>query len=338
MIIITDCLTERLDEGCIKVANQLTMRIKKKIPETTVVSFRDKTEKSDVHLKLNKLFLNWSLASLLYNKREPVLYIPFSSNTTASVLRICILSMYTRKRVNVLYTLQHPMNRIARYLLRKSGARIVTLSEMSRDYYQSNGNETLYIKTGVDTRKFVSVSEDKKQQLREKYHVPRDKTVVLHVGHLNSGRNVQKLPMLSDDYYVILVCSPRGIQDGQLRRQLESCENIRIVDTFVEAIEEMYQLSDVYLFPVIEAEHCIDVPLSVLEAASCNVPVVATRYGELASLKEESGFCFISDCERKMLNDAVSAMSTVRCCNNRAAVAEYDWDNAVGKLVQTINA
>lgn len=337
MIIITDCLTEQLDEGCIKVANQLTMRIKKRLPDTTVVSFREKTEKSDVHLELNKLFLNRSLASLLRSRREPVLYIPFSSNTTASVIRTYMLSLYARGRVNVLYALQHPMSALARRLLRWSGAGVVTLSESARGFYAQNGNRTIYIRTGVDTERFVPVSEEQKRQLRAQYQIPQGKTVVLHVGHLNQGRNVQKLLDLSEDYYVVLVCSSRSTQEEALRKQLEQRKNIRIVDSFVPAIEEWYQLADVYLFPVMEAEHCIDAPLSVLEAAACNIPVVTTSYGELEILKDVAGFYFLSDCEPQTLNDAVAAMASVNACSSREAVIGYDWDHAVALLIRKLS-
>ena len=93
MVILTNCLTEQADEGCLKVANSLTRRIKKKCPSTTVVSYQRKPAESDHHLKLNKLFLNPALFSLLRRIGEPVLYIPFSSCTKATALRIFVLSL-----------------------------------------------------------------------------------------------------------------------------------------------------------------------------------------------------------------------------------------------------
>ena len=66
MIILSDCLTEKLDEGCIKVANSLTRRIKSTCPDTLVVSYKQEPKTSDVHLKLNKLFLNKNYAGREY--------------------------------------------------------------------------------------------------------------------------------------------------------------------------------------------------------------------------------------------------------------------------------
>ena len=69
MIILSDCLTEKVDEGCLKIANSLTERIKSYDINTTVVSYDRTSEKSDLHLRLNKLFLNHSLLVLIRNKK-----------------------------------------------------------------------------------------------------------------------------------------------------------------------------------------------------------------------------------------------------------------------------
>ena len=45
--------------------------------------------------------------------------------------------------------------------------------------------------------------------------------------------------------------------------------------------EELYQLSDAYLFPVLDPSGAIEMPLSVLEAMACGVPVLTTPFGDL---------------------------------------------------------
>ena len=75
-----------------------------------------------------------------------------------------------------------------------------------------------------------------------------------------------------------------------------------IIDRFVENIEEVYQLSDVYIFPVKEEMNAIDIPLSVLEAASCNLQIVTTDYGELKVFKGEDGFFYTNDFNKESFN------------------------------------
>jgi len=41
-------------------------------------------------------------------------------------------------------------------------------------------------------------------------------------------------------------------------------------------------LSDIYVFPVIEPNACIDLPLSILEARACGIPCVCTNFGSIS--------------------------------------------------------
>ena len=333
MIVLTDCLGEKTDEGCLKVANSLVKRIKAAAPRTKVVTYGQRRANSDCHLKLNKLFLSRQLFGLL-NKEERVLYIPFSSNTRASVLRTWILSKLCKNKLDVLFVLRHPMDEISKKLLQSSGARIIILCEASFSFFQEKlKNEVLYLKTGVDTGKFKPVSQAEKTALRQKYGIAEQETVVLHVGHLKAGRNVGTLLELPETYRVILVASTltKDEWDAQLQQQLAEKSNITVIDTYLEHIEEIYQLSDVYLFPVEQQGNCIDVPLSALEAAACNLPVVATPYGELKQLMGKDGFYQIESFAR--LNGLIQKAKDEKH-QPREHILEYDWSFAVRQLLR----
>ncbi len=334
MIILSDCLTETADEGALKVASSLARRLRQLDDHTLVVTYDRKPAWSDMHLTLNKLFLNRSLFKVLRRRRDPVLYIPFASNTLASALRVCVLSMMGRRQVRVLFALRHPMNGLTRRLLKWNGAQIITLSEASLRYFQQETGHALQLKAGVDTKKFTSVTAEKKAELRQKYSVAPDKKVLLHVGHLNAGRNVQALLHTGEEYHVFLVVSTVTQADETLRDRLEERPHTTIIDHYLPDVQELYQMADVYLFPVMEEEHCIDVPLSVMEAASCNVPIVTTAYGELAAFRGEAGFAFIAGDNGEEIAAAVSRMAAMKGCENRAAVKEYDWDRAVAQLLR----
>lgn len=332
MIILSDCLTEKMDEGCLKVANSLTQRMKARYPETTVVSYKRKPVQSDIHLQLNKLFLNGSLVSLIRKKQEPVLYIPFASNTLASILRACILSLFGRQKIYVLFALRHPMNHLAMALLKYSHANVVVLSRKSYDYYKRIiGDKIIYLRTGVDLQRFSRVDGETRERLRDKYAVDKNADVVLHVGHLHGGRNVQALCDIPEDKQVILVVSSVSEQDEELKRRLESRKNIRIIEEYLPDIQEMYQLADVYLFPVSKEENSIDVPLSVLEAAGCGLPVVTTRYGELCEFINKQGFYFMDTVIRECMNQQIDKALMERLEPHDLVLA-YDWENSLHYL------
>lgn len=335
MIILSDCLTETVDEGCIKVAVSFAKRIKEQDPAVTVVTYERQSGLSDSHMKLNKMFLDRRLLMMIRREKEEILYIPFASNTFASSVRTWILSWPSGKRVRVLFCLRHSMGTFAKLFLKLSRAEIIALSRESYDYYRrETGNRVIYLKAGVDTDRFVPADSRKKEALRKKYGVIPGKKVVLHVGHLKKNRNIEALLKISEEYHVFLVLSSvtRESADLELREALMAKQHITVIDTYLPQIEELYQMADVYLFPVTEKEGCIDVPLSVLEAASCNIPIVAARYGELAQFTEEPGFCFLSSFEAGILNQAIGRMANYKDCRNREAVLSYDWSTSVRRL------
>lgn len=331
MIILTNFLEEKPDEGGLNVAKNLTMGLKKR--GVTVVTYEKKADHGDMHLCLNKFFLNSSLFSLLCTRREPVLYLPATSNSGASIFRTWILSL-SGVTVYALYVLMHPMGALDRMLLKLSRARVIVLSaESYRAFREILGDRVTYLKTGVDLNRFVPVTEVKKKELRRKYGFPEQAKIVLHVGHLKEGRNIRRMLQISPDYHLCLVTSTwsKKREDLKLRADLEACTHVTIMDSFISRIEELYQLADVYFFPVIGSENCIDVPLSVLEAAACNLPVVTTAYGELREFVGKEGFFFLDSFDWGYLNERLG-QAAAKSYDTRASVSEYDWERAVSAL------
>lgn len=335
MIIISDCFTSKPDEGCIKVAVSLAKRLKSLENNVTLIAYKQHADFADAYMDLNTLFLNRSLFQKIRKSSDSVLYIPFASNTTGSILRTFMLSRFAPKRVSVIFALRKPMNRLSTWLLRHSGAKIIALSKKSYDYYQMLlGANVSYVKTGVDTKQFTPVSAEQKRQLRLKYDIPENMPVVFHAGHLKSGRNVDKLCDIDSRYYVLLALSSvtQHEQDSSIREHLEQRPHTKIIDTYVEHIEELYQLSDFYVFPVEEEMNCIDVPLSVLEAAACNLPIITTSYGELSEFRGKEGFHFLESVTAKTLEQAFTEAES-SSCSSRTAVMKYDWEQSVKQLL-----
>lgn len=336
MIILSNCLSDVADEGCLKVANSLIKRIKKNAPQVTVVSYERENAIADTHMKLNKLLLSKKLMALLRKKRETVLFVPFPAKAIATVLRIFVLSWLNPAEVSVLMTMTGQHTPITKWILRASGAHIYTLAQDMENFYRSflPPERVTYLKTGVDTNKFSPVSRERKEQLRAKYALDPDKTTVLHVGHLQAGRNIDKLLLLDSRYQILLVVSTltKDEQDLVLRQKLEQRGNIRVIDTFLPAIQEIYQLADVYFFPVVSRSSCIDVPLSAMEAAACGKPVVATPFGELKAFRGTPGFYFLESFAPEAMNQLIERAACQNVSNIQQTVREYDWSRAVSCL------
>lgn len=337
MIILTDCLSDYSDEGSNRVAEYLIRQLKHHDPDTTIISFHRTNDLADLHLTLNALFLNRDLLSLLRHRRETVLYVPFSSNTRGAVLRTFLLSRFSKSRICALFMLRRPMDRLTRILLRKSNANVLCLSEEACEFYRSVvGFRAYYVKTGVDTLRFSPVDAQTKTALRQKYGIDPHRKVLLHVGHLKEGRNIRQLLNVDERFHVILVVSTQTKNERSrgLAEALASRPNITIIDSYLPDIQQLYQLADVYFFPVKEPENCIDVPLSVLEAAACALPVVTTPYGELRQFQRAEGFFFVDSFEPERLNPLLDRACSA-ACGNRSSVLPYDWTNAPQSIRHT---
>lgn len=340
MIILSNCLTETADEGCLKLANSLIKRIKNKQEDATVITYQRESSLSDIHLNINKLMLSSKLFSIIRQKNEPVLYVPFSARHNFSALRIFILSLFAKKGLYAVTTLNRPYNVFGKFFLKLSRAQLITFS---RDAQKAHSDivgmkRVTYLKTGVDTDKFVPVSAEVSSALKQKYGFDSDRPVILHVGHIKQGRNVAQLMKVDNKYQVLLVSSTatKNDEDTALREALTACPGIRLIDTYIPNIEEIYQLSDVYFFPVNQVANCIDVPLSCMEAASCNKPVVTTDYAEMKEFIGAEGFFFIDKFDKQTIN-AVLGEAVNKKGSSRQQVLMYDWNNAVDYLINTIN-
>lgn len=333
MVIVSNSLLEKTDEGCVKVAGSLIKRLKNSNDDVYVISFERQSELSDKHLELNKLLISKDLKKIIKNKKDRVLYFPFPARPIATALRIFTLSRYAKQGLDVLVSMQTKIDPISKLVLKLSGANFLLLSEDAYKRFKAIASEkrVTYLKTGVDTKKFLPVSIDRQIELKKKYGFDPEKPLILHVGHLNRGRNVAELTKISNEYQVLLVVSTltKSEQDEELRTELLSNTNIRIIDSYMPDIQEIFAMCDVYFFPVIEYGKCIDVPLSCMEAAACNKPIITTKYGEMKAFEGKEGFYFINSFDDESINDTIKKALSLEVCTSRESVLGYDWDNAI---------
>lgn len=338
MLILTNGLTDVIDEGFLKVANSLVRRLKNKMDEKAyIITYERKSDISDEHITLNKLFLNKKLLSCIHKRNEKVLYVPFPSKTIAMAIRTFVLSLFAKKGLSVILVQKSEINFIAKCLLKLSKADIVVFSKESFDFFCNIVQERRvnYIKTGIDIEKFSPASLGRVVQLRKKYGLDVERPVVLHVGHLKKGRNIEEIIKLSQKYQVVLVVSTLFKEDidKKLYERIVTTDNIKLIDYYLPDIQEIYQLADVYFFPVTEKGNCIDVPLSCMEAAACNKPIVTTAYGEMKAFNNKDGFLFIDSFDEDDISSLIETALNIKNCDIRSNVIEYDWNNAVERLM-----
>jgi glycosyltransferase involved in cell wall biosynthesis len=112
--------------------------------------------------------------------------------------------------------------------------------------------------------------------LRKRYGLGAANWIITHVGHITPGRGLDFILRLAEhrpDIQWLLVISSRAGQDlGPLPI------NVTLLTRFVEDIFEIYCLSDGYIFPLRSENAAVSTPLSLLEAAKANIPIICSDF------------------------------------------------------------
>ena len=191
--------------------------------------------------------------------------------------------------------------------------------------------------SGVDVHKFRPASDLAKERLRTKYEIGEGQFVVLHAGHVKAKRNVQLLKRIQlDGIQTVVVGSTSAGLEADLRDDLVAT-GCRVITDYVERIDEIYRLSDCYVFPTPRTNRfaCIEIPLSVLEAASCNLPIISTRFGALPELFDDlCGFVF-AETDDEIQEAVFGFRDRSQDIATRTNAVPFSWDNIAQTLEQT---
>lgn len=189
------------------------------------------------------------------------------------------------------------------------------------------GFKTIFLPSGVDIAKFSPVNAEARIALRKKYGIDEDKFIILHVGHINKGRNLSILNKLQklENVQVVVVGSTNSFNfDSKVYNKL--IENGCIVwRKYFDKLEEIYQLSDCYIFPTLNQNYCIEIPFSILEAMSCNLPVITTKFGALERIFEGGNGLFFVNSETKFINVLYDITNKGVNIQTRNKVIKYGW-------------
>lgn len=176
--------------------------------------------------------------------------------------------------------------------------RLVAISERTRDEFLAAGfdaGRVELIPHGIDVDAFRPADGAERRALRERLILPADARLVTFTGRLLRGKGVEvlveafgRLAARHHDAHLLLVGSGAGqvlSMEEALRTQVASAGLASRV-TFtgrVENVADYLRASDVYAFP----SYFEAMPLSLLEAASCGLPCVASRIGGVVDVIED---------------------------------------------------
>lgn len=173
------------------------------------------------------------------------------------------------------------MNNCSRHPL-KCNYFSITADDM-KDIPVAEGKRKELFPVGIKTEKFIPVDAGKAADLKRKYSFDPEKPLVIHVGHCSSGRGLEDFTLLDSEKYQSLVVASGMFEDETVVEKLTRA-GVKIHKGFLENVEEIYQMADAYLFPTKSGDFVISIPLSVMEALACGIPVIG--YESFTNLKE----------------------------------------------------
>ena len=193
--------------------------------------------------------------------------------------------------------------------------------------FKDLGCKTKFLPNGVDSDRFVPISESFKDELREKYEVERDKFIILHVGPIKKKRNIEFFEELQkDSNQVIIIGRESQERDMNLYQTLER-KGCIIWTNYLKNIEEVYALSDCYVFPTSDEYSCIEMPLSVLEALACNLPVITTKFRALSRAFDEGDGLFFVERDGDIYKIIEKIKNNGVEIKTREKVLQFSWEN-----------
>ena len=337
-IVFSELLAPPFDEGFKNLALALICELKRDSDVLGLTNFgADVPEHGIRKVDAPKHFLSSALCDAVRKfAPDDIYYIPTASHTLSSFLRARVLKWYGGKaRVHFVVLQPRPLGGLARMVIPLvSPHKVWAQSPRSVALLGALGQDVGVMPSGVDMLRFQPAAADQKAALRRAYDIDEDAFVVLHVGHVKSKRNVELLCRVQEEIpgaQAVLVGSTSTEQDGELAARITG-RGVRLITDYIPGIQEMYQLADCYLFPVLAETGSIEIPLSMLESLACDVPVVTTRYGCMEQQFPDSPTLRYAD-DGDGLIEAVAAVKADPPTGMRVQVQPFSWRAVLGKSV-----
>jgi glycosyltransferase involved in cell wall biosynthesis len=286
----------------------------------------------------NRLMMGNQLGRRIRKHQPDILvYVPRASATRNAFLRLAAIRLRAPSAVSMMVSLQaRQYGRLGRRLVRLLRPDVMVTQSMDQaETFKQLGLNVRVLPSGVDTARFRPIDDSQRSELRAKYGFSAGEQVVLHAGHLTPERNLGVMVEIAQKGFTsVVVASSFLTRDASLAHALRA-EGVRVIDTYVERVEELYQIADCYIFPVRQTGGAIEMPLSVLEALSTGLPVVTTRFGALTHwLPSTPGLTYV-DTDQEMISAVERIVGAAPQRGDIAAgVARFAWRHVAQDLIQ----
>jgi glycosyltransferase involved in cell wall biosynthesis len=298
-------------------------------------SLTDVCDLNIIKINIKKMYSLKSLKTMKRFKPDIIHYIPGPTNKSIFLLGVIII--YLGYKPKIILSASYP--RLDNFSLKMSKliiSHVFTSSAKFKKKLDAHKLPSSLVPNGIDITKFNAVTNEKKRELREKYGLDANKFTLLHVGHIKFNRNLMPLAKLTKNHQVIIVAS-EYLETNYELVEILSDSGCKLFRGYFQNIEEFYQLSDCYMFPTIPG-NSISCPLSILEAMSCNLPVVSTKFDGISSFFDESEGLYFIDQD----SEIDYKLEKIKCglcnVNTRKKIERYSWKDISNTIIDVYRA
>jgi glycosyltransferase involved in cell wall biosynthesis len=202
---------------------------------------------------------------------------------------------------------------------------VIVQNERASELFSRLGCAVSSLPNGVDLERFKPASPAQRRELRLQHGLSPQAPVVFHAGHLMPSRNLLALRPLAEAGIQVAVAGSLYMGTNQDYIQQLEAAGFRLFKGYQPQVEQLYALADCYIFPPGPATS-ITMPLSVLEAMACNLPVLTTRYSGLAqAFTPNESFRFLDD-EGQLLATVQELIAERERSTTREMVRPFSWE------------
>ncbi len=344
ILVVSERLSRGMDDGIKNIALAFLRELRAQGHEVLGLSEWESLEKEGVeHFRSNRFYLSSSLARQVREfAPESIVYVPWTSATARGLFRLWMLKRYAAGATTCLVATQPlPLGFLGKRVAAALHPDLIFVQcPETRRVLESAGCDTAFLPSGYDPGRFRPGSAEDRPRLKKKFSLSPDAPLLTHVGHLKRERIdtalMRSLLTSVPGLQILLVGSPHTPQDETLARELDEM-GVHLVRDYVEDIAEIYHASDVYLFPVTNRFACVGIPLSVIEAMACNIPVVSTSFGGLEDLfGGHPGVQFADGAEA--IGAGVRKALTLEDPGNQSVVESLTWERIIADAMKVLGA
>jgi glycosyltransferase involved in cell wall biosynthesis len=280
----------------------------------------------------SRAFVTLDLINFAARERFDVaVYVPASGLTAVGLARAGVLRFLVKSPVIAIGLEERNIGALHRFLAAFARPELVlSPARETKRRIERLGVETGFIMPGVDERSFKPVGPETKARLKLKYDLPIDRFIVLHVGQVAEGRNLEVFLRYRDWGPDVQPVIKAGRAEASWVRRLRMA-GIIVINEYIDAVHELYQAADCYLFPAASLLGADEFPISVIEACACNTPVLTTRFGALpGAIPEGNGFHYYD-----RVSEIASTINRIRgsASDTASKVKDFSWEGVFRKYL-----